>query len=195
MSKAQVCLGVLLAGAAVSMVGCIAPGENVPEKQANIQKMKDKTLPEFYTDKPELRGMLTKAAGYAIFKGFEAGIIPGGGAGYGVLVDNATGQQTYMQWGQGTIGIGLTVKSSHTLLVFDDAKTLAEFKSEEWVSGGSAEAVFNFGEFGGQTNATGYFTGGVRVYELTDGGVSLRAWVPVRKYSPYNKLNPPKSAQ
>lgn len=183
---------VLFSGVMFWVVGCTAPGENTLEKRANIQKMQDETLLEYYQNKPEIKPMLTKAAGYAVFKNFELGTIPGGGSGYGVLVDNATGQKTYMQMGQGTIGLGITVRDSRTLLVFDDAATMQSFATEKWVSGGSAEAVFNFGEFGGQTNATGYWDK-VRVYELTENGISLRAWIPVRKYSPYNQLNGPDS--
>ena len=182
-------ISVALLGIVVSMVGCTAPGQTVSEKRANIQSMKDQTLSEFYIDKPEARQVVKSAAGYAVFKNFGLGFIPGGAAGYGVLVDNTTGQQTYMQMGQGTLGFIFTVKDYRTLLVFDNPQTLAEFTKEKWVCGGTAEAVFNFGEFGGQTNATGYFGNGVRVYELTENGVSLRACVPFIKYSPYNKLN------
>jgi len=46
------------------------------------------------------------------------------------------------------------------------------------------------GEFGGQTNATGYFDK-VRVYDMTENGIALRAWAPLIKYSPYNELNTP----
>lgn len=194
MSYRSVCLGVLLCGIMVSMVGCVAPGENAQQKRDNIQKMKDETLSAFYLDKPEVRQMLKTAPGYAVFKNWEMGLIPGGGAGYGVLVDNTTGKQTYMQMGQGSLGFILMVKDCRTLLVFDDPKVMAEFTSENWMCGGTAEAVFTFGEFGGQTNATGYFGHGVRVYELTENGVSLRAYVPLIKYSPYNQLNKPETA-
>lgn len=194
MSLRHVFLGTLLCGVLVSMVGCIAPGENAQEKRANIQQMKTETLSAYYLDKPELKQMLKQAPGYAVMKNFTMGIIPGGGSGYGVLVDNITGKETYLQMGQFTLGFVLMVKDCRTLLVFDDAKTMNEFTTENWTWGGTAEAVFNFGDFGGQTNATGYFGNGVRVYELTENGVALRAYVPFIKYSPYNQLNKPEPA-
>lgn len=191
MSLRNLFIGALLCGIMVSMVGCIAPGENPQAKRDNIQSMKRETLAAFYLDKPELQQMVKQAHGYAVMHNFAMGIIPGGGSGYGVLTDNSTGKQTYLQMGQFTLGLILMVKDCRTLLVFDDPKIMAEFTTENWVWGGTAEAVFNFGDFGAQTNATGYFGHGVRVYELTENGVSLRAYIPLIKYSPYNQLNRP----
>ena len=189
MSYRGLIFGALLGVTMVLMAGCIAPGETVKEKQDAIQRMKDETLAEYYLNKPELKEILKTAPGYAVFKNWVMGFIPGGGSGFGVLINNQTGQQTYMQMGQFGLGLILTVKDCRTLLVFDDPQILAEFPTENWFWGGTAEAVFTFGEFGGQTNATGYFGHGIRVYELTENGVSLRAYVPLIKYSPYNQLN------
>ena len=186
----SVLLGALSCGVMFSMVGCIAPGENVQEKQTNIQKMQDESMLEMYQNKPELKQIVKQAAGYAILKTWTMGLIPGGGSGYGVLVDNSTGKKTYLQMGQGTLGIIFMAKDGRTLLVFDDAQTMQEFTTEKWVGGGALDATFTFGEFGGQTNATGYFDK-VRVYDLTENGVSLRAYLPLIKYSPYNELNVP----
>lgn len=195
MSCRNMCLGMLLCAMMISMVGCIAPGENPQQKRDNIQKMKAETLTAFYQDKPELQQMVKTSVGYAVFSNFAMGLIPGGGSGYGVLTDNATGQQTYMQMGQFTLGFLIMVKDNRSLILFDDPKVMAEFATENWVSGGTAEAVFNFGDFGAQTNATGYFGHGTRVYELTQNGVSLRAYIPLIKYSPYNLLNAPPMAK
>jgi lipid-binding SYLF domain-containing protein len=195
MSCRSVCLGVLLCGVMVSMVGCVAPGDTPQAKRDHIQRMKEETLSSFYQDKPELRQMVKSSVGYAVFSNFSMGLIPGGGSGYGVLVDNTTGQQTYMQMGQFSLGFAIMIKDWRSLLLFDDAKVMAEFARENWVCGGTAEAVFNFGEFGAQTNATGYFGHGIRVYELTENGVSLRAFVPLIKYSPYNYINTPPTAK
>jgi hypothetical protein len=190
MSYRGLCLAALLGGAMVIMGGCAAPGETVQEKQTNIQKMKDETLGEFYLDKPEIKEILKSAPGYAVFKNWNVGLFPGGGGGFGVLVNNSTGQQTYMQMGQFSLGIIFMAKDCRTLLVFDDASMMAAFPTENWFCGGTAEAVFTFDEFGGQTNATGYFGHGIRVYELTENGVSLCAYVPLIQYSLYNELNP-----
>lgn len=194
MSYRGLCLALLLGVTGLTMGGCIVAGETVKEKQNNIQSMKDETLAEYYLNKPELKEILKTAPGYAVFKNWTMGIIPGGGGGFGVLVDNQTGQQTYMQMGQGSLGFIFMAKDCRTLLVFDDPQIMNEFKTENWFWGGSAEATFTFGEFGGQTNATGYFGHGIRVYELTENGVALRAWVPLIKYSPYNQLNVPVAA-
>lgn len=183
---------VLLAGVMFSMVGCIAPGESVKEKQTNIQAMQDESMLEMYQNKPELKQIVKQAAGYAILKTWTMGFIPGGGAGYGVLVDNSTGKQTYLQMGQFTLGFLIMAKDGRTLLVFDDAKVMNDFMTEKWVGGGAVDATFTFGEFGGQTNATGYFDK-VRVYDLTENGVALRAYLPLIKYSPYNELNTPEA--
>ena len=187
----NVCLSVLFCGMMVSMVGCIAQGEKPQQKRDNIQKMKEETLSTFYLDKPEIRQMVKSSVGYAVFSNFSIGLISGGGSGYGVLVDNATGQQTYMQKGHFTLAFAIMVKDWRALLLFDDPKVIADFAKENLVSGGTAEAVVNFGDFGAQTNAAGYFGHGIRVYELTENGVSLRAYIPLTKYSPYNELNTP----
>lgn len=183
-------LGVLSCGVMVSMLGCVAPGENPSQKRSNIAEMQDESLQDFYQKKPELQQIVKQAAGYAILKTWTMGIIPGGGAGYGVLVDNATGKKTYLQMGQFSLGVIFMAKDGRTLLVFDDAQTMQDFTTGKWVGGGAVDATFAFGEFGGQANATGYFDK-VRVYELTKNGVALRAYMPLIKYSPYSKLNMP----
>lgn len=189
MSLRNLCLAVLLGGTMVTMVGCTAPGENAQEKRDNIQKMQDESMAELTAKYPEVKQEISKAAGYAVLKTWTMGLIPGGGAGYGVMVDNATGKKTYLQMGQFTLGFLIMAKDGRTLMVFNSPQAVKEFTTENWLSGGAADATFNFGEFGGNANATGYFDDRVKVYEITENGLALRAYLPLIKYSPYNQLN------
>jgi len=171
--------------------GCSKPkGNTGDDKRRSIQVMKQDTLARLYAAQPEARGAVQSAAGYAVFSNVGLTVLlVGGGNGYGVVVDNATGRQTYMRMTQGSVGVGLGVKDFRAVIVFHDRETLSRFVTKGWEFGGEAEASAKSDDKGGQATAAGSVQKGLSVYQFTESGVALQASAPLTKYSRYDELN------
>ena len=91
------------------MVGCAKPeGVTKEEKRDYIQKMKEDTMAELYAKQPEARYLIESAAGYGVFSNVSTHLLfLGGGSGYGVVVDKATGKPTYIEHGTGRRWAGI----------------------------------------------------------------------------------------
>ena len=75
------------------------------EKRASILRMRDATLAELIRTKPSVRDLIDQSPGYAVFSNVRTNVIyAGAGAGYGVVVDQASGLQTFMKMAQ--LGVG-----------------------------------------------------------------------------------------
>ncbi|MCI0585879.1 MAG: hypothetical protein L0323_03445 [Planctomycetes bacterium] len=200
----------------LSLAGCATPkGETTEDKRAYVRRMRDEALADLYRAKPEVRARLEKAAGYGVFSDISVKILlVGSGHGYGVVVDNKTGKETYMRMGQVGVGYGIGVKDFRAVFVFKDKGMLDSFVEKGWDFGGSADATATTGDTGGsaggQTSvgASGAAAGGggavgaggkageslggpLEVYVFTKSGISLQAMVAGTKYWKDGELNTP----
>src|SRR5262245_34429003 len=77
-------------------------------KRTEIRKMASDTLAQLYKASPEAKDKIEKAAGYGVFSNFGVTIVLVGGAGgSGVVRDNASKKDTFMNMGQAQAGLGL----------------------------------------------------------------------------------------
>ena len=205
-----VSLSVLLASMLAS--GCAAPrGATIAEKQAFIRDIRDQTLNQLYASRPDLQRVVERAAGYAVVSNTNVHVLLlGGGQGYGIAVDNRTGQETFMRMATAGAGPGLGVRDMRQVLVFADAYAFKEFVSEGWEVSGDVEAAATSDEKGGAVSAQAlagpggrgaaysqkadtvdYATSsdGVTAYRITKAGVALQVTIAGAKYWPYYALN------
>lgn len=173
------------------MVGCMGPkGNTIPEKQAYVINVRDKTLEELYAQKPEVKSRVEKAAGYGVFSNIGTKIfVLSTGNGFGVVVNNKTGKKTYMRMGEVGVGLGLGIKDFRAVFVFHNEDSLNQFITSGWQWGGEAEAAAKSGEKGGAATAAENIERGVDVYQFTESGVALSATVSGTKYWRDKKLN------
>ena len=128
--------------------GC-GPSVKLPvaERQQLVHDMETETLAKLYQEHPSTKKDIKKAAGYGVFSNANVNIIfISGGGGYGVVVDNDTGQRTYMKMALGGVGLGLGVKDYRQVLIFKSKKTLDKFVESGWEFGGHADAAAKAGE-------------------------------------------------
>lgn len=170
--------------------GC-SPGKQLTntEKISAIDTMAVETLQRLYQEKPSTETEVKNAAGYAAFSNANFNIIfASGGGGYGVVVDNATGHKTYMKMGMGGLGLGLGAKDFRQVLLFENKDVLNRFIYSGWEFGGHADAAAKAGDKGGEVSGEGY-VGGVKVYAMTEAGLTLQATVTGTKYWKDKELN------
>lgn len=173
-----------------ALAACAAPGKTPEEKRAWIDSETSDVLARLFERVPEAEKQIESAAGCAVFTNLSVDVLfVGGGGGYGVAVDSATGERTYMRMAEGGIGLGLGVKDFRAVFVFETPERFRTFVEKGWDAGASADAVASARGEGASYIAAASFVDGVAVYQLTDNGLALRVNLKGTKYFPYSALN------
>jgi lipid-binding SYLF domain-containing protein len=131
-------------------LGILGPsGNDVSQKQQTIQNESTEMLQELYASNPELKNTIANAAGYATFKKTDIHLfLVASGNGYGMLVNNQTGQTTYMDVASLGGGIGLGVKDLRVVFVFTDPNVMQQFVTQGWQFGTNADANAQYNNVG-----------------------------------------------
>ncbi len=164
-------------------VGCATPkGQTVDERRAYVRDMSQGALSQLYSKRPELESRIKAAPGYGVFSNIGTQIVfVGGGYGYGRVVTNATGRETFMRVANLDLGLGLGVKDFQLVFVFNNAQALEDFINKGWEFGAEAEAAAKYrdtgGRFGDQATVNA-----IDIYQVTESGLSLAATLKGTKY-------------
>jgi lipid-binding SYLF domain-containing protein len=160
------------------------------EKREKIQKMRTEVLARLYEEKPSVKNEVAKAEGYAVFSNVGVNVIFfSAGGGSGVVRDNDSGKDTYMNMGTAGVGLGLGVKDFRAVFVFHNRDALTNFIEKGWDFGGEADAAAKSGDKGAEGSAAGTVVNGVSLYQLTENGLALAATLNGTKYWKSEKLN------
>jgi lipid-binding SYLF domain-containing protein len=160
------------------------------EEQAEVRKMRDEVLADAYKEKPELKSRIKKAAGYGVFSNLGINVLLLSTAhGSGVVVDNATGKETFMKMGSVGAGVGLGVKDFRAVFIFYDKKVLKDFVEKGLELGGQADAAAKSDEKGGSTELAVSVQTGMEIYQFTESGLALQATIQGTKYWKDKDLN------
>lgn len=160
------------------------------EEKAEIYDMRNRTLQRLYREEPGARTEIRQAEGYAVFSSGGVNLILLSAAyGSGVVRDNKTGGDTFMQMASGGLGIGLGVKDYRLVFVFRTRKALERFIEHGWDFSGQADAAAKTGTKGGELSEAAAVMPGVKVYQLTESGLALQATLQGTKYWRDKSLN------
>lgn len=184
-------LSLLLIGLMVS--ACARPkGDTPQEKRAFVQQMKNDALAELYAQKPYTKELIQNAAGYAVFSNFNTQLLViGSGNGYGVAVNNATGDNIYMKMAEGGVGLGVALKDFREVIVFNNRAVFNQFITEGWSYGAQGDAAAKYKDDGGATSAEVPLDSDVVVFQMTKDGIALRANIGASKVWIDDELNNP----
>ncbi|WP_226667279.1 hypothetical protein [Microbulbifer aggregans] len=170
------------------ITACAAPGQTRDEQRQHIQQTERQVLNELYQLKPDLRGDVAKAPGYAVFSNVNVNLLlASASTGYGVAVGNS-GARTYMKMGEVGLGLGLGIKDFRALFVFDSPAVMERFVEKGWSFGGHADAAAKAQEKGVAVGGE-VVMDGMRVYQLTESGIALQATLKGTKYWKDRDLN------
>ncbi len=172
------------------LAGCATTGgTSVQEKRQAVLSMKNDVLAELYKIRPQAKGEVASAPGYAVFSNANVNIIFASfGGGYGVTQDNRTGKQTYMKMGEAGIGLGLGVKDFRAVFIFNNRPTMEKFLSSGWEFGGHADAAAKAADKGAAVGGETLIDG-ITIYQITKSGLALQATVKGTKYWKDDELN------
>lgn len=172
------------------LIATPALADKTEEKRAKIQKMRTEVLERLYKEAPQSKEEIAKSSGYGVFSNIGVNVIFfSAGGGNGVVRDNGTGKDIYMNMGTAGIGIGLGVKDFRGVFVFHNKKALDNFVEYGWDFSGQADAAAKSGDKGGEGSVAGTVVNGVSIYQLTESGLALQATLQGTKYWKSGKLN------
>ena len=173
------------------LFGCASPkGDTSQEKVNYILNMKNETLAELYQTNPEARAKLKRAAGYAVFSNVNTNLfLFSSGNGFGVAVDNSSGQKTYMKMNFLGVGPGIGIKDFRAVFVFNNKQVFHDFVDSGWEFGGHADAAAKSGEKGAAVGGEKYIEDDIEIYQITETGIALQATIAGTKYRKYAELN------
>lgn len=181
----------VIISAAIMTSGC-GPSRSlsVEDQRKIILDESNVTLERLYGEVSSTRQEVANSAGYGTFSNANINLIlVSAGGGYGVVVDNATGQKTYMKMGLGGIGLGLGAKDYRQVLIFKSKEALDKFVASGWDFGGHADAAAKAGQTGGELSGEGDLRENITVYSMTEAGLALQATVAGTKYWKVDELN------
>ena len=143
-------LGGALALATVVQAGILGPkGKDLDEKQAAVRAQSAEMLDDLYASGPGMRERVESAAGYATFRQTDMNLFLLASAnGYGVLVDNGSGEETFMRVASLGAGAGMGVKDVRVVFIFNDAKVMRQFIEQGWQFGARADASAKYQDSG-----------------------------------------------
>ncbi len=164
--------------------------DKAEEKREAIRDMRDELLAELERANKQAARKIRKAEGYACFSNVGVNVILASFAGgRGVVVDNRTGDETFMNMGTVGVGYGIGVKDFRAVFVFWDRKTMEYFVEKGWDFGAQADAAVKADDKGAAAEDAANVMDGVDVYQFTKSGLSIQATLQGTKYWKNDKLN------
>lgn len=165
-------------------------GASVATEQKDIQSMRKEVLQRLYKEEPEARKEVRRAAGYGVFSNVGVNLVFFSAAGgNGVVRDNHSGRDIYMNMASAGLGIGLGVKDFRAVFIFHDRQALAQFIDKGWDFSGQADAAVKSGKKGDEASGSTTLIPGVTIYQLTENGLALQATLQGTKYWKSKRLN------
>ena len=149
----------------------------------------DEALATLYKAKPEMKARVGKAAGYGCFSSFGVSFILGGAGGRGLVHNNSTKKDTYMNMGQATAGLDIGIKDYREVLVFNDKAALQKFVDSGWEFAGGAGAAATVQGKGAKKEAGEGLSSPIDVYPMTRTGLAAGVAAGGRKYWKDKDLN------
>jgi lipid-binding SYLF domain-containing protein len=186
-------LGLLKLLAAGALFLPVATGTTLAQsetakKQAEVREAAKTALADFYKAKPELKAQVQKAPGYGVFTTYGLSFLVGGAGGSGLVHNNKTRHDTFMDMAQGSLGLQVGASQNRTLIVFKDAKSMQQFIDKGWEFGGGGGAAAGVaGKDAG--SGSGGAVSGAEYYTLTPNGVQVGGAATGTKFWKSKELN------
>jgi len=160
---------------------------NIKKDRRSEQK---EILNNLYRYDYKAKRVIKKAYGYATFSNRSVMLaLAGIEMGDGLAHNNKTGQNTYMGVVSIGLGAGLGLKNFSEILVFQNKDAFDAFVNNGWEINLTAEASGKLNKDGKSVNSSVSLIPGIKLYKLTDKGLSIGLSMQTTKYFRDEKLN------
>jgi len=140
-------------------------------KQDEVLKAAQVTLADFEKAEPKIKAEVAAAPAYAVFTTYGISFLIGGAGGKGVVHDNVTKANTFMEMALASAGLQIGASDTRYLFIFKDKASMQQFIDSGWdASAGAAASAGTGSKSAG--GSTGAFTGG-KMYQLTKTGLQV----------------------
>ena len=155
-----------------------------------IREMVQDALATLAEIAPDARRAIDGAAGYAVFSTFGVKLFfAGGTTGKGMVVNQRTQRQTFMQMVQVQGGLGFGVNKNRLIFVFTTEDALRNFVNQGWDFGGQANLTAMAGGQGSMFSGAASVAPGVFLFQLSETGLSASLTVSGTKFFKDANLN------
>ena len=115
-------------------------GDDAAQKRATVRQQSTNMLNQLFATNPQLRTTISNAVGYATFSQVNVNLLLLSTAnGYGMVVNNQTGKQTFMRMASLGYGVGAGIRDLRVIFVFTDTNVMNQFVNQGWQFGGQAD--------------------------------------------------------
>ena len=160
------------------------------EQRQEMQQHREEALQKLYKEKPSTREELKSAKGYAVFSSMGVNVLlVSTENGDGILHNNLTGKDIYMNMFSAGGGIGMGVKDFIVIFVFHSEDAMEQFQVSGWDFSGQADANANTTTQGAGAGAAATAMPGTTIYQLTKAGLALQATLQGTKFWVDKDLN------
>ena len=164
--------------------------KSADEQRQELQDERKVALDKLYAEKPSTREELKSAKGYAVFSSLGINVLlVSTEKGGGILHDNLTGKDIYMNMFSAGGGIGLGVKDFIVVFVFHTEDAMDEFQESGWDFSGQADANAETSTQGAGAETSATVMPGTSIYQLTKAGLALQATLQGTKFWANKDLN------
>jgi lipid-binding SYLF domain-containing protein len=116
-------------------------GDDVAQQKANIRKQSQQMIAQLVAANPQLKEKLKTAAGYATFSQINVNLLLlATSNGYGMVVNNKTGKDTFMRMASLGYGVGAGLRDMRVIFIFNSPSVMQQFVDQGWQFGGQADA-------------------------------------------------------
>ncbi len=173
----------------LGLSGCASvPGDTREEQIQTIDELVETTLLDLYKQDPATEAEISGSVGYVIMNNKITKIpLVGAGAGYGVAINSATKERTYLKMGRFDVGGGWGARSIRPIIIFSDEKKFKDFIDGDWSVNAGAEAAAKVGDVGASGGAGSDSVAddkGYTTHLITDAGVSATVTAGIIRVSP-----------
>jgi lipid-binding SYLF domain-containing protein len=160
------------------------------EERKELREARSAALSRLYKERPHAKGEVQGSVGYAVFSSIGMNLfLVATERGGGILRDNGSGKETYMQMFSAGGGMGMGVKDISLIFIFHTKKAMNDFQSEGWDFSGKADASAESGGKGAGMEAAVTVVPGTTIYQLTEAGLALQATLQGTKFWADDDLN------
>jgi lipid-binding SYLF domain-containing protein len=179
-----------VAALALSVGACASTSpSDKASKQTEVRQASQKSLDKFYKAEPTLQSAVANAPGYAVFTTYGLSFIVGGAGGAGLVHNNKTNADTYMDMAQASAGLQIGAAQTDTLIIFKTPEAMQKFVDNGWDAGGGVIA-----QAGAEGKSVGPGVGenviaDAKYYTLTPNGLQAGVAAAGTKYWKSTSLN------